>query len=148
MSQEELNKELKEWQLCQLFKLEAEIAVFTKQVVPAWNSNLVKEEHSIIASTEGVSLPQKYADLWFESWKGSQDIVLNHAKDSQETMNWLLDKRMALRQNLCDYAKTELPAMRDAVGAPRENVGFDAVSEADKLWCESWQACMKLVSLG
>lgn len=144
MNMENINKENCEWQLSQLFKLEAELALFTKQVVPAWNENLLKEGHPVIALPDEASLPQKYADRWFDSWKGSEDIVRNHAGDDHDVMNWLLDKRAALRQNLCDYAKTELPAMREAVG---ETAGFDAVTEADNLWCASWSACMDLVSL-
>lgn len=139
-----MNKDNKEWQLSQLFKLEAELALFTKQVVPAWNENLLKEGHPIITPPEEATLPQKYADFWFDSWKGSKAIVLEHVAEDHDVMNWLLDKRAALRQNLCDYAKTELPAMRDSVG---ENDGFDAVAEADNLWCASWSDCMNLVSL-
>lgn len=139
-----INKENCEWQLSQLFKLEAELALFTKQVVPAWNENLVKDGHPIIACSEESPLSQKYADLWFESWQGSEAIVRNHAGDDHDVMNWRLDKRAALRQNLCDYAKTELPAIRESIG---ENAYYDAVHKADELWCESWKACMALVSL-
>lgn len=140
----ELDKATREWQLSQIFKLQAEIALFAKQVVPAWNDNLVKDGVSIVASPKELPLPEKYAELWFQSWQGSKSIVLNHAGEQQDTLNWLLDKRAALRMSLCDYAKTDLPAMRDALG---QTACYDASSRTDELWCESWKSCMDLFSL-
>lgn len=138
------DKEMKEWKLAQLFKLQAELATFGCKCVPVWNEELTAEKVKIEqAEGASLSLAQKYAMMWHSAREGCVSIIEGATPETREQCSWLLDKRFTLRKELEEYGKKVLPELAVALGGDSSMLGI-----IDSQWRETWQKALSLVSVG
>lgn len=136
------DREMVEWKLNQLFKLQAELATFGCKCVPVWNkaltADLVKFENG---ESKSASLSHVYAEMWYAARNGCADIVERATKETREYSSWLLDKRFSLRKELEEYGKKILPELAAALEDDSETLRM-----TDKYWRESWQQALRMVT--
>lgn len=136
------DKEMNEWKLAQLFRLQAELATFGCKCVPVWNAELTAEKVKLEqAEDSSHTLPSVYASMWYSAREGCVSIIEAAMPETRELCSWLLDKRFALRKELEEYGKKVLPELAVAL----DGDSF-MLSMIDNQWRETWQKALSLVS--
>lgn len=138
-------KDMKEWKLAQLFRLQAELAVFGCKCVPVWDHELTSDKVKFAADdnqeASKASLSGTYAQMWDDARSGSLNIIEHANESNREECSWLLDKRLNLRRELEEYGAKVLPELAAALG---EN---HAILQAiDERWCQTWKMALDLVT--
>ena len=136
------DREMVEWKLNQLFKLQAELATFGSKCVPVWNKELTAEQVKLeVGENKSASLSHIYAEMWYAARNGCTDIVEHATKENRELCSWLLDKRFSLRKELEEYGKKILPELAAALEDDSETLRM-----TDKYWRESWLQALRMVT--
>lgn len=136
------DREMTEWKLSQLFKLQAELAAFGSKCVPVWNKALTAEQVKLeVGENKSARLSHVYAEMWYGARNGCVDIVERATKENREHSSWLLDKRFSLRKELEEYGKKILPELAAALEDDCEMLRM-----TDQYWRESWQQALNMVS--
>ena len=137
----EKEKELTEWKMCQLFKLQAELASFGGKTLPVWDKNLTPNQVDVKVEGKNTPITGRYADMWYEARSGCLSIIQNTNLETRDYSNWLLDKRLNLRRELEEYGMKTLPELAAALGNNKE-----FLSKIDNQWCDTWKKALSLVT--
>lgn len=137
----EKEKELTEWKMCQLFKLQAELASFGGKTLPVWEKNLTPNQVDEKIDDANAPITGRYADMWYEARTGCLNIIQKTELDTRDYSNWLLDKRLNLRRELEEYGMKTLPELAAALGNNKE-----FLSKIDNQWCDTWKQALSLVT--
>lgn len=132
---------MKEWKLAQLFKLQAELAVFGSKCVPEWDRNLTSDKVQIELEEGSAPLSGRYAEMWNNARSGCLAIINNATAETRDDCNWRLDKRLNLRRELEEYGVKILPELAAALG-PNHVI----LRDIDARWCDTWKMALDLVT--
>lgn len=136
------NKDMQEWKLSQLFKLQAELATFGCKCIPNWNTELTPDKVKLTTEENSPdNISHQYADKWIEAWKGCCSIVESATLEDREHCCWLLDKRQKLRSELETYGTKVLPELAAAIGDDTA-----MLSCVNNHWMSTWELALSLVS--
>lgn len=136
-----MEKDMKEWKLAQLFKLQAELAVFGSKCVPEWDRNLTSDKVQIALEEGSAPLSGRYAEMWYNARLGCLAIIDNATAETRDDCNWRLDKRLNLRRELEEYGMKILPELAAALG-PNHVI----LRDIDAQWCDTWKMALDLVT--